>query len=215
VKRLVVLTGSGLLLAFGLPELLLGLRLAPGDSLTARLLREGVWWACGAAMLSYVLLVERRPLSSIGFRRPNLQTFSIAVPAALVMLATVVLSYAVVFPALGLHVNQAAVASITHNPIWLITAMVARAGVVEEVLYRGYPIERIQELSGSKWIGAVVSTLVFILAHLSGWGPEQLIVVFFGAVLLALLYLWRRDLMCNMLAHFLADLIAFLLSTGE
>ena len=210
--RLWLFAGGGLLIAFGIPELELGRRLASGDSLNARLIREAFWWGLGAAMLTYVVFVEHRPLSSIGIRRPTATTFLIAVAAAMLMLATVALSYAVIFPLLKLTVNRVALATITHNPVWLIVLMVARAGVVEEILYRGYPIERLQEVSGSKWLAASVPTVVFIFAHLSGWGPEQLIVVFFGALLLALLYLWRRDLICNMAAHFLVDLAGFLAS---
>jgi membrane protease YdiL (CAAX protease family) len=37
-----------------------------------------------------------------------------------------------------------------------------------------------------------------------------MVVVGFGAVILGLLYLWRRDLICNMIAHFLVDLAGFL-----
>lgn len=83
----------------------------------------------------------------------------IAVPAAMVMLGTVALSYGVIFPWLGVTVNQVALARVTHNSVWLILLMVSRAGVVEEILYRGYAIERIEQLSGSKWPAGLVAAL--------------------------------------------------------
>ena len=210
-----LLIAVGLSIAWGLPELDLGNRIAPGPSMEARLVREGVWWGVGSSLLAYVVFLERRPLSSIGIRRPTPKTFLVASIAAVVMLCTVALSYAVIFPLLGLTVNQAAVARVTDNPGWLIVLMVARAGVIEEILYRGYPIERIREIGGSNWWAAVIPTAVFVLAHLSVWGAAQLIVVLFGAVLLAILYIWRRDLICNMVAHFLVDLVAFLGAPGK
>lgn len=205
-----ILVGVGLAIAFGVPELNLGHRLAAGESIGAKLAREGVWWAIAAVMIAYVLLVERRPLSSIGLRRPGGKTVLFGFLGAVVMFATVVLSYSVIFPLLGLKMNQEAVNQITHNPLWLQGLIFSRAAVTEEILYRGYPMERVQELTGSKWLAFLVAALVFTLAHIASWGGAQLIVVGFGAVVLGLLYLWRRDLVCNMIAHFLVDLAGFL-----
>jgi membrane protease YdiL (CAAX protease family) len=202
----------GLLLAFGLPALPLGSWLAPGDGLGPRLAREGLWWGIGALVIAWVLLCERLPLSSMGLRRPTWKSIAWAVAAAILMMASVMLSYAIVFPALGLHMNMAAVASITHVPLWLQTATMARAGMVEEILFRGYAIERIEALTGSKWLAGAISGLIFVAVHLSGWGAAQLIVVAFGAAILTCLYLYRRDLASNMLAHFLADFVGFMLA---
>ena len=87
-----------------------------------------------------------------------------------------------------------------------------RAAVVEEINYRGYAIERIEELTSSKSLAVLISVVVFTFAHFAFWGGTHLIVVGFSAVILALLYLWRRDLICNMVAHLLTDLIGFLLA---
>src|SRR5258708_36256964 len=77
-----LLTCVGLLIAFVVPELGLGRRIAPGQSIAASVVREGVWWAIGASMIGYVLLVERRSLSSIGLRYPNRKTVLFGILAA-------------------------------------------------------------------------------------------------------------------------------------
>ena len=200
----------GLVLCFALPEAHLGSLLAPGHDLRSQAIHEAVFWLIGLAIIVYVVAVERRPLSSIGFRRPGWKTFVYAILAAVVMIVAVVLTYNVLFPLFGLKMNQNAVAAITNSPLWFQALIFLRAGVVEEILYRGYPIERVQELTGSKWIAALVSITVFVLAHLESWGGAQLLVVSSGAIVLSLLYVWRRDLLCNMFAHFLVDLIGFL-----
>lgn len=205
----------GLLIAFGLPELNLGHRLAPGASIGASLAREAVWWAIATVMIAYVLLVERRSLFSIGLRRPGGRTVLFGFIGALVMFASVILSYSLLFPLLGLKMNQEAVSQITRNPLWLQVMIFGRAAVAEEILYRGYPMERVQDLTGSKWLAFLVAALIFTLAHISYWGGAQLIVVGFGAVILGLLYLWRRDLICNMIAHFLVDLAGFLAASAN
>ncbi len=128
------------------------------------------------------------------------------------MLATVMFSYAVIFPMFGLSLNRQAVASVTHVPLWLQTLTMIRAGVVEEILFRGYLLERLATISGKRQIGAVLSAAYFIAVHISSWGYAQLIVVSFGAIILTALYLFRRDLICNMLAHSFTDFIGFMLA---
>jgi membrane protease YdiL (CAAX protease family) len=200
----------GVILAFGLPELHLGRILAPGEDLRATVMREGIFWLFGLTIIGYVIIVERRPLASIGLRSPDWKTVVYGLLAAIVMIATVVFIYFVLFPLFGLKMNQAVVESVTRLPLWFQILIFLRAGVVEEILYRGYPIERVRELTGSKWIATLLSIVVFTMAHLSGWGGPQLLVAGSGGVLFVLLYLWRRDLVCNMFAHFLVDLVGFL-----
>ncbi len=202
----------GLILALGLAALPLGHWFFLGNSIGERLAREAIWWLLGAAVMLWVVLVERQPLSSIGLSLPTFRSFIWGVAGAVLMIATVMLSYAVIFPLLGLKMNMAAVGNITHVPLWLQTATMARAGVVEEIIFRGYAIERIEALTGRKWLAGVVSATIFIAVHISSWGYAQLIVVAFGALILTTLYLWRRDLASNILAHFLTDLVGFMLA---
>lgn len=201
------LTAAGLILVWGLPALGLPARLFPGAMLAAHLGREAMWWAFGAVALLWVGLIERKPLTSIGLRRPTLGTCGWGLLFVVPMIASVMLSYAVIFPALGLHQNMATTRSLVMVPLWLQTATTLRAGVVEEILCRGYPIERLTTLTGRRWIGAVLSVGIFIAAHVAGWGYAQLIVVAFGGALLTGLYLWRQDLPCCMIAHAVTDMI--------
>jgi membrane protease YdiL (CAAX protease family) len=87
---------------------------------------------------------------------------------------------------------------------------VLRAGVSEEVLFRGYPIERLQEWSGSRALAAIVPLIAFTLAHVGPWGWSHLLVAAFGGAMLTVLYLWRRNLWASMLAHCLIDGVAVL-----
>ena len=219
MNRLVLADSRARLLAlFGVVAFLvlaavpLGNLLLPGTDLAPRVGRESVWWAIGALVLVWVLRVERLPLSSIGWRTPTWRSVAWGFAAAVAMIVTFMLSYAVIFPAFGLTMNRAAVASITHVPLWLQTATMVRAGVVEEIVFRGYVLERIEALTGSRWIAGLASAGAFIAVHISGWGYAQLIVVAFGALILTLLYIRRRDLASNMLAHFLADFVGFMLA---
>jgi uncharacterized protein len=107
--------------------------------------------------------------------------------------------------------NQAVMSEIKASSFLFRLLLVLRAAVYEEVVYRGYLIERLSELTGKRMLAAVISWALFTLAHWSGWGAAQLLVAGFAGAILTALYLWRRDLASNMLAHFITDGVGFLL----
>ena len=73
-------------------------------------------------------------------------------------------------------------------------------------------MERLEELTGSQWAAAMIPAVVFIGSHYPLWGAGQLIVVALGTMILTLLYMWRRDLVCCMIAHAGTDIIGFTLA---
>lgn len=183
---------------------LLGSEIGPNWS------REILWWVLVFGLYAYVPLVERRALTSIGFRRPRLPDLTLAVITGVLMVGGIVAIYNVVFPLLHLKINMKVAGMILHTPIWYRILLVTRAAVAEETLFRGYPIERLKEWSGSRWLAGVVSWAAFTYAHLASWGAAQLIIAGYGGLLLTVLYLWRRNLWANMIAHWIADGAGFL-----
>lgn len=173
---------------------------------------EVLFWALVLVILLYVAFIERRPLSSIGFRMPGIVDLLLGLVTGVLMVVGIVLIYFKLFPLFHLQANAHVMSKILQTPFWYRFMLVTRAAVSEEILFRGYPIERIQEWTGSRWLAAALSWTAFTYAHLAGWGAAQLIVAGFGGVLLTALYLWRRNLWANMLAHWIADGAGFLLS---
>lgn len=202
----------GLLIALVVAQLPVRSWLGLGHGPDDRIAVELIWWTVASSILAWVTLVERRPLTTIGLRKPTWSTIGWAVAATIVMMSTVMLNYALIFPMLGLKMNQATTSTVTTLPVIMMVAVCVRAGVVEEILFRGYAIERMQELTGSKWIAGLVPALFFIVGHYASWGGGQLIVATLGAIILTLLYLWKRDLVCCIIAHTATDLIGFTLA---
>ncbi|WP_211465698.1 CPBP family intramembrane glutamic endopeptidase [Collimonas silvisoli] len=193
-------------LFFGLIVFSYGLPMLP---IHGTLLWELVFWGMGAAMIAYVLVVEKRPLSSIGIHSPKWSTLWLGMGGAVLMTVGTLVIFAVVFPLLGLNTNEKVAGKIVSDPLWVQTLIFARAGIVEEIIFRGYAIERVKEITGSYPWAALISVVAFTMAHLASWGWAHLIPVAFGGVFLALLYLWKKDLICNMIVHFLTDFISF------
>ena len=173
--------------------------------------REWFWWALLAVMVLYVLVVERRSLASIGFRTPNWKTFVFGLLAGVVAMAGIVFIFVVLFPLLHLHANAHEVEKILKTPFWYRFFLVTRAAMMEETLFRGYGIERMSEVTGSRAFAGAITWVLFTLAHLSTWGWTQLIIAGYGGLVLTALYLWRRDLVSNMIAHWITDGAGFLL----
>ena len=184
--------------------------LVHGESLSAQVWRELVFWGLTLVLLAYILLVERRPLSSIGLKRPNWKTAAFGTLGALVMVAGMAFIYMVIYPALGLSPSEPGMAAVTALPFWLRVLIVVRAAVFEEMYFRGFAIERLTDILGSRWGAAAISFVAFTLEHLGYWGWAHLMIAGFGGIILTGLYLWRRDLGANIIAHLLTDAIGFL-----
>jgi membrane protease YdiL (CAAX protease family) len=185
--------------------------LFPGESLSAQALRELVFWLMTALLLAYVVVGERRPLRSIGLLKPDWKSLAWGVVGAAVMVTGLAFIYLVILPALGQPAAEK-IGEVKALPLWFLIGLVTRAAVFEELYYRGFAIERIAELSGRRWLAALVSLALFTFAHLDYWGWTHLIVAGYGGLVLTALYLLRRDLASNMLAHWLTDGVGFLIA---
>jgi membrane protease YdiL (CAAX protease family) len=132
--------------------------------------------------------------------------------AAIGVTIAMAVQFAVIVPMFHLNAAPALAAQkiILSTPYWFRVLLVLRAAVVEEILFRGYLIEKLRQVTGSTWIAVSGSTAAFTYAHLAGWGAVQLIPVAAAGLIFALLYAWRRDLGSNMIGHFIADGLGFL-----
>lgn len=168
-----------------------------------------LWWGLAALILAYVRMVERRPLSSIGLKRPSAAQLLQSVGMGLLGVAGLALIYLLILPALHLteaqQVNQLKTA-----PAWWLMLSVIRAAVVEELMFRGYALERLRELTGHLNLAALVTWAVFTVEHVGVWGWSHLIVAGFGGLLLTGWYLKTRNLYAAMLMHFVIDGLSLL-----
>lgn len=199
----------GLLLALGGIALPFGTWDHASASIGHMAANELVYGGLVAAVLGYVLWIERRPLASIGFKMPGRQDILVALVAGIVLIALLAVIYLVVFPALHWDETQQ-LRKLLVVPFWLRFISVVRAAVSEEILFRGYAIERVQELTGSRVAAGMFTWAIFTLEHVSYWGWHHLLVAGAGGAVLTALYLWRRNLWGNMLAHFMVDAAGFL-----
>lgn len=200
----------GLILTLIVPSLGLARFADRIQGISGMLVREGFWYGLIAAVLVFVLIVERRTLKSVGLRRPDWSTLGFGLGFGLFGLIAGGMIVGAILSALGLQMDAAAMQKILSLPFWIRALVVIRAAFGEE-LYRAYTIERVTELTGSRMLAAAVSLASFMLAHVGFWGWAHVIVAGVAGLIVTALYLWRRDLTANAIAHFIPDAVGVLL----
>uniref|UniRef100_A0A7C4PF54 CPBP family intramembrane metalloprotease n=1 Tax=Anaerolinea thermolimosa TaxID=229919 RepID=A0A7C4PF54_9CHLR len=213
VKRPSLATLVGLFVALGLPfvlTLLLGER------------SEGLWnpsrviltiakeWGVTLILLGIVFFWERRTLASIGLKQMTGRDALWGVVGFVIGALTFIFTLPLV-NALGLGTTSEGIAQLAQTPIALRVAIVITAGITEEILFRGYPIERLTEMTGHIGWGAGVTYIAFVLLHIPFWGLGGTIQIGVWSLVVTALFVWRRNLPACMLMHILNDAYAFIL----
>ena len=177
-------------------------RISPQPTVFGDALREALLLACAAGLLLFIRYVEKLPFTSIGIGTSVWWKSLLwaLVTAAACFVAAGAIIHATKFEG-GPHAHD-----FDKLPLWLVTLIVFRAGFVEELFYRGYAIERLQSLGWPRAAAALVPLVIFAGMHYTG-GPVNVLMAFTLGAILTLFYLWRQDLVANIIAHFLVDFI--------
>jgi len=87
-------------------------------------------------------------------------------------------------------------------PIAVRVGLVLTAAICEEFIYRGFAIEELGLLTGSRWFGAFVSFALFALGHIGVYGfSTALLIPACVGLVITLLYMFRNNLLACMLVH--------------
>jgi membrane protease YdiL (CAAX protease family) len=153
---------------------------------------------------------ERRDWGSVGFRRFRLRYVWIAIGAyiAYVLIATGVEA---ALKAAGLQSLRDLSPTLKDYGFPLLFGLFLTGTFVEEILYRGYILERVTELTGRRWVGAVVSWLAFTLVHLRFFGVGPTLEVAIIGAIFVILYVVARSIWPSVIAHGISDTIGFLI----
>jgi membrane protease YdiL (CAAX protease family) len=177
--------------------------LVPETTFASAVLKEALIWLNAVALIVIIRRGEHLPMRSIGLGTARwwksiLWGLVIATVSAVVLLALAHLT------GYGHGPGSAAFEKL---PLWLITAIVFRAGVVEELFYRGYAIERLRMIGLGRFWSVAIPLVIFSLGHWSG-GAANILIAFAAGLILTVFYLWRRDLVANMIGHGVIDFVA-------
>jgi membrane protease YdiL (CAAX protease family) len=202
-ERLGLTTWIGLFIAlFGLFLTRQAFRIVSHDPGTALVVvRELTIFASAGALLMLMKRREKLPLRTIGLGT------SVWWKSALWGLVTMLLcGGAAEFLGNVARLGDGTASPFDRLPLWVFVLIVFRAGIVEELFYRGYAIERLQTMGAGRFASAAIPLLVFAGGHYAGSWVDVLQPLVLGGILTGF-YLWRRDLVANILAHTMVDLV--------
>ena len=169
-------------------------------------------WIGIVLLLVVVFRVERLGLASLLIRRPSWADIEWALYVFGGSMA-----WAWVADQIAPQVNNRGIDIVLQLGVVGILILTVTAAVTEEVVYRGYLAERFGALFGSRWwapwLGAALSLAIFVVPHLTFFGPSWLLHQFPSAVAIAAVAVVRRTIVATMLVHLLTNLpILFLLA---
>ncbi len=181
------------------------------EGLISKVMQQIILAALLITVLGIVIFWERQSLSSIGLHQFQWQSilWGLGFAGFLSFIYSPLLMWAI--DQLGLAGFETGLAKLTPLPIWYLVLAVVIGGVVEEVLYRGYATERLSLLTGSYWIGCLLSLIAFGLAHVPIWGWLPALTTVLSGGLLTLLYLGTGDLLTAIAAHIVTDSIGIIM----
>lgn len=167
-----------------------------------------VFWIALVLAIAISHYAEGFPLSAFGLRlgkkalRTRLIEWNLAALAAMVTGGVIIFFSQYVRMRLTNSPDPASIAQLKEFPIWVLVPAWVTGAFTEEVLFRSYPIERLTELTGNRWLAASITLAAFTALHLLGWDWIHVVtVVLPGGVVLTLFYLWRRSLALNVIVH--------------
>ena len=175
-------------------------------SITAGVWKELAVWILAGLLILLIRRGEKLPLSSIRLGTAPWRQ-SLRHGCILTGLCGVTAWIVILFTGYG---HGPGSAEFNKIPIWFETLAVIRAGVVEELFFRGYAIERLESIGCGRVLSAGIPLAIFAATHWTGGIPNVIIALVVGTVL-TLFYLWRRDLVANMIGHGLSDFIGLVL----
>jgi len=172
-----------------------------------------LYWLTLLIAWQYCFRIEKQKLLTWGNKRNN---FLIYFLSTIVMVVTIILLSGVVshlIAALLGHAEKSAqlaqMVEIFRNNKMLLVFTLLTAGIVEELLFRGYLLPRLAILFNNPYIAVFVSSLLFALVH-AGYGTITNVTGPFiiGAVF-AIHYLKYRNIVFLIIFHSVWDLLAF------
>lgn len=163
---------------------------------------SGLEWLVTAVLIAFVVMIEGRSLGSIGLRI----TTNDELVSGLVLGTFIVLIAMAVITFFLKHANVATTDEVgvlfLAQPVHWKVFLALTAGVTEEIIFRGYLIERTLELTGSGLVAGTLSVGAFTLAHRPRQRPLRVLAPILGmAVGFVVAYLIIRNVVILAIVH--------------
>jgi hypothetical protein len=208
-QRVTKLMLAGIILAVILKFVLYFVaRSIDGQFLSYGYLAKGLLWCWLLCMYLYSVKIEKQKFLLWKDRKYSFPVIalSVIVIVGLVLLSNVI---PVLFGLKKEHSQllEAMTAYLKHRPVLLILSCIT-AGVVEEMIFRGYLIPRFEILFRNGFWAVIVSALLFGLAHYQYGTISNIIFPLAVGLIFGFYYLKYKNLKVLIIIHFFIDLFS-------
>jgi membrane protease YdiL (CAAX protease family) len=176
-----------------------------------------LFWIGLALLFCYTRKIEKQKLLLWRDQRYTFIRYLKSISLLLLTVFGTVISFSIIFYILKLPYNSSEfekVMNFFRGNLFLIIFTCVTAGVVEELIFRGYLLPRLELLFKNKYLAIGISSLLFGLLHF-GFGTLINIIgpIIIGFVF-ALHYHEYRNVKVVIIVHFLWDFILLMLKTN-
>jgi membrane protease YdiL (CAAX protease family) len=171
-----------------------------------------ILWLYLLIIYAYVIKIEKQQFLLWSERKSSVVFYIISVVVLLVAVVIVVgiLSKIETYYGWNNSDKLKAMLKLLWKNKWLLLFTTLSAGIMEELLFRGYLIPRLQLFLKKSWLAVVVSSLLFGLAHYSYGSLSQMINPLIIGLIFGYHYQKYRNIKVLILCHFLIDFISIL-----
>jgi len=166
------------------------------------------WMVLIVLLALWISRAEGLPRVGIGWTKPKWRHLWLGLLAYLLVTGAMMVS-GFILPAVGLEPIRSLQPKLVVLGWPVLVGLFVTGTILEEIVYRGFLIERVALLTGRVWLAGLVSWLAFTLVHLRFFGMGPTIDVSIFSAALVILYLKERSLWPCIVLHGLNDLLAF------
>ena len=183
----------------------------PDDLVLRNLSAQGMDWAVAVTLVFIVLVFERRGLASFGFKRLNADTLYAGIGlGGFFMIGSIAFLFLCTSLGLASDASKPGAPSEAYPPyffFWYAPLALVTAAVAEEIIFRGYALERLLKLRINPVVALILVQIAFALYHVKD-GLFSVINVALVGSLFSIYYIRYRNLTMTIIAHGLVDSLA-------
>lgn len=171
-------------------------------------------WLGVVPMVVWVVGIERAGIGSLtGTRLPPFTLAWVVASGVVVMfVASTLLQWATSALGIGGIAEGETMERVSDRSTAAILVTGVTAGVTEEVLFRGFLIERLLSVTGSPVLAGVGSVVVFGAVHYGYWDAEETVEITAQGAVLVGIYLLVPSLVAVVAIHAIHDVIGMLIA---
>lgn len=161
-------------------------------------------WVIVIILFLIIFYWEKKPIRSIGIKKISIKDIIWVVLVLFICFVGYFFS-TIIIEKMGLTAQNNYYSDMLILPISIIIFSILTTSITEEIIFRGYLIERFNLLTNHLFLAAAISYFIFVLYHLPFWGVGGTIQVAIWAIPVTFLYVYTRNLTSCIIVHIITN----------